>query len=96
MKTFNDEIKECGLFYFGHYDNLYIRLVGTNFNIEIPFEEVREFTKIFPEINWEDGEFINKVKGKYIRVNATDDYSRVCSLEHIIKDIKYIVNGDLR
>lgn len=96
MKTFNDEIKECGLFYLGYYDNLYIRLTGTKFGIEIPFEDVKKFTNIFPEIKWEDGEFINKVKGKYIRVNVTDDYQKVCSLEHIVKDIKYIVGEDFK
>lgn len=91
--TINDEIIECGVRYTGHYDNSAVKFFFTSCGIEVPMNRMREFTKLFPDINWEDGEFIYKLIGRYVRI-TTDDCSNIVSISHITKDIHYIIDKE--
>lgn len=88
----NDEIKKAGIKYLGHYNKAYIEVVGTTWRLEIPQNRLGEFTRLFPEINWEDGCFLEEIVGKYVRV-TTDDEMKIYALHHIVKNIDYFVNS---
>ena len=44
----------------------------------------------FPELDWEDGEFIHNLKGKYVKL-AYDKNFEIYSISHIVKDLTYMV-----
>ena len=90
-KTMNDEIKKCGLKYLGHYNRAYCEIVGTTWRLEIPMKRIGEFTRLFPEISWEDGRFLEEIVGKYMRVTVDDDMT-IYALHHIVRDIDYMIN----
>lgn len=89
-RQMNDEITKCGLKYLGHYNRAYCEVEGTTWRLEIPMNRIGEFARLFMEINWEDGEFIEKIKGCYVRVTL-DDNMHIYALHHITKSIDYIV-----
>lgn len=89
-KTINDKIKQIGLKYCGHYNTSKIQVVGTTWRLDIPTNKIGEFTRLFPDVNGEDGEFIECLKGRYIRVTY-DENMVLHSLHHIVKDIDYII-----
>lgn len=91
--TTNYEIMECGLKYIGHYNQSVVKVYGTSWVIEIPINRMREFTDLFPDINWKDGEFLHKLIGRYVRV-TTDDNSKIVSISHITKDIHYLIDKE--
>lgn len=91
MREYNDEIQECGLRYIAHYNYTQIVLFGKHFTFDIPPDRLYEFIQIFPDMKWEDGEFLHRLKGKYIRVVENDE-GEIYSFKHIIDNIEYIVN----
>lgn len=92
-RTFNEEITECGLKYLGHYNRSCVNVCGNCFSLEIPMDRIRDFTELFPDVNWENGEFLHKLIGRYIRVTV-DDYEKLYSLHHITKPINYMINKE--
>ncbi len=90
-RTFNDEIKKAGIKYLGHSNKSYIEIIGSSWRIEIPPRRLGDFTKLFPEMNWEDGRFLEDIKGKYIRVTYDVDNMNIYSIHHIVKNINYMV-----
>lgn len=88
MKEVNRQIIRCGLYYLGHYGITTIKVYGEDFNFEIPLKRVRNFTDIFPEVNWENGEFLETLGGKYIRLVLSDN-DNIIGLRHIVKDLTY-------
>ncbi len=89
-RTINDEIKKIGLKYCGHYDKSKIQLIGTAWSLDIPQDRVGEFAKLFPDVDWENSEFVECLKGRYIRVTFDDDMN-LYSLHHITKAIDYMI-----
>lgn len=92
-RTFNEEITECGLRYLGHYNRCCVKVCGNCFGLEIPMDRMRDFINLFPDINWEDGEFLHKLIGRYLRVTV-DDYGNLYSLHHITKSIDYMIDKE--
>lgn len=90
MRTINTEISNCGLIYNIHYNLSEVKVYGIDWGITIPIDELREFVAIFPELNWEDGEFIHNLKGKYIRLTYDENFE-IYSISHIVKNLTYIV-----
>ena len=88
--TYNDQILRCGIEYIAHYDKSYIRCIGTSWSIDIPQNRLRDFISIFPEYNWEDGIFLDDLKGTYVRVTYNSDFN-IVSLKHIVKNLTYEV-----
>lgn len=93
MNQFNCEITECGLRYIAHGDICELKLCTRDFGLTIPLNKISEFTKLFPDINWEDGYFFHKLKGRYLRA-YTDRTGRIVGLKHIVKDITYVARDD--
>lgn len=87
MHYCNKEILEIGAMYTGHFDNVSIRVIGDTWHFDIPSCKMREFTDIFPDINWEDGYYLEKLKGRYIRLY--DDGCKYKIVKHITKDLTY-------
>ena len=90
-KTINGEIKKAGIKYIGHYNVSIIEIIGDNWRVEIPQNRLNDFTKLFPEIYWEDGAFIEEIIGKYLRVTY-DENMNIHSLHHIVNQIDYMIN----
>lgn len=86
----NDEIKKSGLKYLGHYNRAYCEIIGTTWKLEIPMNRIGEFTRLFPDINWEDGSYLEDIVGRYLRVTYDDDM-KLYALHHITKSIDYMV-----
>lgn len=93
MRTFNDEIKKCGLEYTGHFNRSAVRVYGEAWGIEIPISRVGEFCRLFPDVNWEDGAHLEALTGRYVRV-VVDEGRNIYALQHITKDIKYVVKEE--
>lgn len=89
----NDEIKRIGLTFNGHFNTSQVKVEGTNWSIVIPHNRVREFCKLFPDVDWENEEYLNVLVGRYIRVTF-DDEMKVYCIHHIVKDIDYLVCPD--
>ena len=94
MREVNFQIEEVGLMYIAHFRAVVLKVYTHDFGIEIPFDRLNDFTALFPDINWEDGYFLHKLKGRYMRYVECD--GKVIQFKHIIKDITYYVNNDLR
>lgn len=90
-RQMNDEIKDIGLKYYGDTNTSHLIVVGSTWRIEVPMSRVGEFCRLFPQLNWEHGEFLNRIKGQYLRVTF-DDRMQLYSLHHITKSIDYIVD----
>ena len=91
MSTHNSQIKRCGIKYTAHYNIYSISCYGDSWGIEIPINRLNEFTYIFPEFDWEDGTFLEDIKGTYIRISYDKNF-KIISLQHIVKDLTYEVN----
>lgn len=90
MRIINTEIIDCGLIYNAHDNSSEVKVYGTAWSITIPIDRLNEFTDIFPELDWEGGEFIHNLKGKYVRL-AYDKNFEIYSISHIVKDLTYMV-----
>lgn len=89
--TINDEIKRIGIRFIGHYNKTEIKVEGTNWHIIVPPNRVRAFCKLFPDVDWENGQYIHTLKGRYVRVTFDED-SKIYSIQHIVKDLEYYVD----
>jgi len=90
MKVVNDEITKCGLKYIGHFNSAIIQVFGNHFGLEIPGKRLGDFCRLFPDVNWENGEFINVLIGRYIRL-IYDEGGKLQSIKHITQDKEYKV-----
>ena len=90
MRTINTQIQRAGLKYVGGINEFYVELLGISLDVKIPLERLNDFVKLFPELNWEEGCFIQDVVGKYLRVTYDEEFN-LYSLHHIIKNIDYMV-----
>ena len=90
MHEFNFEIKDIGLKYFGHNGYYALILYSDCFSVEIPFGRINEFVKLFPDVRWEDGYMLHKLKGRYMRC-IDDGKLNVIGLKHITKDLTYML-----
>lgn len=88
----NAVIENAGIRFCAHLQNIEVRIYGDSWNVTIPMnaKEMSKFTDIFPEINWEDGEFINKITNSYVRIGY-DEQFRIKEIKHIAKDLTYEV-----
>ena len=89
----NSQIEKCGIKYIGHYNYAEIKVYGDCWGVTIPINRLRDFTNIFPNKNWEDGLFLEDLKGEFIRI-VYDENNNIIALRHIIKDIDYMVKLD--
>lgn len=92
MSETNYQIEKIGVVYMGHYNRTYVKLYGRCFGIEIPFERMRDFTNIFPDVQWEDGRFLEDLKGRYIRVVIDDKTSNIVAIKHITDDLVFEIS----
>jgi hypothetical protein len=90
MKTVNAEIINCGLFYCGHNDECFIHLITDQGIIDFSVDRLYKFVEIFPDIEWDSGNYIYKLKGRYIRLVYDDSY-HVIGIKHIVKDCCFII-----
>ena len=89
----NTQIEKCGIRYIGHYNRAEIKVYGDCWGVTIQQNRLREFTNIFPNKGWEDGLFLEELKGEYIRIVYNKD-NNIIALRNIIKDIDYMVKSD--
>lgn len=87
MHTFNDEIIKAGYRFLAHYNRGSVFVEGRNWRLEIPQKEIGQFVRIFPELDWENGEYLEAIVGKYVRVTVDND--KITQLRHIIKGLEY-------
>jgi hypothetical protein len=88
----NYQIQKIGIKYIGHYNCSRVLLYGRNFSVEIPLKRMREFTNIFPDVQWEDGRFLEDLKGRYIRVVIDDKTSNIVAIKHITDDLVFEIS----
>ena len=89
----NSQIEKCGIKYIGHYNHSEIKVYGDCWGVTIPTNRLRDFTDIFPNKNWEDGLFLEELKGEYVRI-VYDENDNIVALKNIIRDIDYMVKED--
>ena len=89
----NTQIEKCGIKYIGHYNYSEIKIYGDCWGVTIPTNRLRYFTDIFPNKNWEDGLFLEELKGEYLRI-VYDENNNIVALKNIIRDIDYMVKED--
>lgn len=89
IRTVNFQIDKIGLIYIAHYNKYEIRVYAKNFGFNIQKHRVGEFCNLFPDINWEDGQFIEVLKGRYMRALIEDDI--VKGVQHITDDLTYMI-----
>lgn len=87
----NFEIKEIGLYYIGHFRSSCIRLCADSFGVNIPAERIPEFCMLFPDVDWENGEYLEILKGRYMRAILQGE--RVIGLEHITKNLTFYLGN---
>lgn len=88
MSYINDEIKRIGIKFIGHYGKSELRVQGSNWYVVIPQNRIGEFCQLFPDVDWESGEYLNVLEGRYVRITMDAD-NRVTFIKHIVKDITY-------
>ena len=81
-KIENARIESVGLYYEGHFDNLYVKCVldgrGWGAQINIPMSKVKEFVRMFHDtINLEDGIFVYELENAPITVMLNDAHEIV-------------------
>ena len=91
-RTRNTQISKCGAQYSGHCDTTTIQVFGSDWGIAIPLHRMREFTRIFPEVNWEDSAFLEQLKGTYVRITYDKSSYDIISISHIVKELEYMVD----
>lgn len=88
----NTQIKKCGLAFLGNGISKFILSDDATWSLEIPLNRIKDLVKLFPEINWENGQYLNKIKNSYLRL-IMNEHSDILGLEHIIKDdLCYIID----
>lgn len=92
IKTFESTINEIGLQYIGHFNTISVKVIGDNWYVRIPLNRISEFCDLFPEINWEDGEYIEKLQGHEITVQA-DDFQILTLSNKSFHGVCYNVNS---
>ena len=88
MQEVNRQINRCGIYYLGHYGVATVVAIGDTFRFEVPINRVWKFTRIFPEVDWEDGEFLEVLGGKYVRLVLAEN-GDIIGMRHITKDLTY-------
>lgn len=88
----NFQIAEIGLRYTAHFNCCEVVLYGDDFAVTIPIKRMRDFTNLFPDINWEDGYMLHKLKDRYMRCVECD--GRVIGLKHITKDLTFMLDEE--
>lgn len=104
MKEINGQIDEIGLKYIEHFNTyqfeVSIKTHSNYFSLIIPLDRFDQFIKLFPEINWEDGYMLHKLKGRYLRCCVVEDPKSmtnytvpqsIVALKHIVREIIYLV-----
>lgn len=94
-RQMNDEITKVGLEYCSQTDSAQVIVAGDIWKIAVPLHRVGELCKLFPDMNWKDGDLVSRIKGRYVRVTF-DDCMQVYAIHHITKSIDYIVDGRSR
>lgn len=87
----NFEILDIGLYYIGHFNSKTLRILSNSICFEVPLDRIDEFCQLFPDINWEDGAYLEQLKGRYMR--AIIEKGRVIGLKHITKDLTYMYDS---
>ena len=77
MKTENARIQNIGLYYEGHFGNVYVKCVldgrGWGAQIIIPMEKIRNFMGLFSgSYNLEDGIFLYELENAPVKVILND------------------------
>lgn len=88
MKTINEQVREAGYFYVGHFGIGELQIDFNNCRITIPFEKQYKIFDLLAdifEIDSEDGVYLHSIKGKYCRI-IVDDNFKIQALQHIVKD----------
>ena len=88
----NFEIEKIGVLYTAHFNCVELRLYVRNFGVHIPFNRVGEFCALFPDVDWEDGGFLEQLNGRYMRVII--DGGIVKGFMHITKDLVYMCDKE--
>lgn len=88
MKEQNFQIENIGLYYIAHFNCCMVRLWAEDFSFDIPLDRVNEFCYLFPDINWENGAFLEVLKNRYMR--ALIDNGKVVGLKHITLNRTYL------
>ena len=90
--TRNTQIKKCGLAFLGKGTSRFILSDDATWSLEIPLDRIKDLIKLFPEISWQNGQYLNKIKNSYLRL-IMNEHSDILGLEHIIKDdLCYIID----
>ena len=92
MRERNFQIENIGLYYMAHYGKRILRLCAKDFAVDIPINRIHEFCDLFPDVDWEDGAFLEVLKGRYMRVLIDKDI--VVGLKHITKELVYMVKRE--
>jgi hypothetical protein len=93
LRIDNQEIIDIGIIYHGHSKRSYVEVLLENCRIPIKQSELNLFCSIFSDINWEDGEFLHRLKGRYVRIGI-DSNSKVRFIKHITKDLTFYCDED--
>lgn len=51
-----EKSKKVRIKYIGHYNVSIIEIIGVNWRVEIPQNRLNDFTKLFSDIHWKDGD----------------------------------------
>lgn len=86
----NFQIEEIGLKYIGHFNICEFVLYADCFSLTLPVSRMRDFIALFPDINWEDGYMLHKLKGRYLRC-LENGKGKVVGLKHIVKNIVFMI-----
>lgn len=92
VKTFTSTINRIGLQYIAHFDEIRVKVTGYNWYVCIPLSRVSEFCNLFPEMNWEDGEYIEQLRGHEVVIQA-DDFQILTLLSTNVHGVCYNVNS---
>ena len=95
-KEVNKQIVRCGLVYIGHFGVTEFQVLGDSFRITIPIKRIREFVKLFPEIDWENGTFLEDMSRKYIRLVTDDGFNIIASRKPCRDDNKGSISNPAR
>ena len=88
MEEQNFQIQKIGLYYIAHFNCCAVRLCAEDFGFDIPNKRIQEFCSLFPDVDWEDGEFIEVLEGRYMR--ALIENNKVVGVKHITKNLVYM------
>lgn len=85
-------IVNAGLVYSEDTDMAELKIIGgignSRWSVIIPTERIKDFVKIFPEIDWYS-EFLHRIVGRHIRIVVDADI--IVALKHPYREIVYSV-----